>query len=747
MKKWTSLVLALLMMLSLLPGAWAFEASAADEAEISLHQTHINPIYAGVISEADLTVPSRRVLKADGEEIEYVTTVEDAGEVMRDAMKLRQEEILVYLETPYISNDALLDLAYDISDAAMIHTGVPTEGDYLLWQYAGWEVHIGGTVNNGTAFATYTFTVTYYTSAQQEAEVDAAVAELLDQLNAAGSQDEDKIRAVYDYICANVVYDYDHVNDTSYKTQYTAYGALIDGTSVCQGYAVLLYRLALELDVDARLIAGTGGGEAHGWNIVKLGDVYYNADSTWDAGETAYSYYLKSDDDFDGHVRYDEYATESFYEAYPMSEENYSGCAHSYGTGEITKEPTCTAAGTMTYTCGNCGSVRTEEINALGHSYDDGAVTKEPTCTEAGTMSYACGNCGKTYTEEIAAAGHSWTDQVTQPTCTAEGYTTHTCANCGETYTDSPTEKLPHDYVNGKCTVCGAEGAVRISGQSRYETSLLIADALKQELGFARFDTIVVASGENFADALAGSYLANRTNAPILLANSSNADAVKTYIRENLAVGGTVYLLGGENALPAVLETGLSDYTVKRLAGDDRFETNLKILQEAGAGNQEFLVCTGSGFADSLSASAVRKPILLVGKTLNEDQKKFLESSGGSFTIIGGENSVSAAVAEELSSYGTVERIGGASRYETSVLIAKRYFAQPQAVVLASALAFPDGLCGGPLAFTMGAPLILTAADNETAAADYVAEQGVTRGVILGGTAMISDASIEIIFK
>ncbi|MBR3974015.1 MAG: cell wall-binding repeat-containing protein [Oscillospiraceae bacterium] len=732
MKKWTSLILALLMIFGLLPDTVA----AVNGDTISLQRTHINELYADVVSEADL-VYSRPVLKADGEEIEYATSVEAAGEEMRKFMKQRQAVFTVYLQIPNVSNDELVALADEINTAAMVHTGQPTEGDYLMWQYAGWRVDIGGERKDGIAYAAYTYTVTYYTSAQQEAEVDTAVSALLEQLNVYDAADRDKIRAIYDYICANVVYDHEHVDNSDYKIQYTAYGALIDGTSVCQGYAVLLYRLALELDVDARLIAGRGGGEAHGWNIVNLGDYYYNVDSTWDAGAEEYGYFLVCDHEFTGHVRYDEYVTEEFYDEYPMP----------YDDGVVTTEPTCEKKGVLTYTCLECGAEEIEKIPALEHSYDEGTVTLEPTCTAAGTMTYTCGNCGDAYTEDIEALGHSYTETVVVPTCTAEGYTAHTCDNCGDSYTDNPSEKLPHDYINGKCTVCGATETVRISGENRFETSLLIADALKKELGFARFDTVVVASGDNFADALAGSYLANRTNAPILLANSKNAESVKDYIRENLAIGGTVYLLGGVNSLPAVLATGLNDYTVKRLEGADRFGTNLAILREAGAGNQEYLVCTGANFADSLSASAVRKPILLVGKKLTEDQKQFLASSGGSFTILGGENSVSRAIAEELAAYGTVERIGGSSRYETSVLIAERFFDRPTAAVLASALKFPDGLCGGPLAFTMGAPLILAAEGNETSAAEFVKQQGITRGIILGGTASVSDRTAGVIFQ
>ena len=74
---------------------------------------------------------------------------------------------------------------------------------------------------------------------------------------------------------------------------FTAYGALIDRTCVCQGYAALLYRLLLELGVDNRVLTGTGNGGGHAWNIVELDDVYYNVDPTWDAGRTEYDYFLK----------------------------------------------------------------------------------------------------------------------------------------------------------------------------------------------------------------------------------------------------------------------------------------------------------------------------------------------------------------------------------------------------------------------------------------------------------------------
>ena len=83
--------------------------------------------------------------------------------------------------------------------------------------------------------------------------------------------------------------------------------------------------MALQSGVDARLISGTGNGGPHAWNIVKIGSYYYNLDSTWDAGNSYYYYFLKNDSSFGNHGRDLDYATPEFYQRYPMAAENYSG--------------------------------------------------------------------------------------------------------------------------------------------------------------------------------------------------------------------------------------------------------------------------------------------------------------------------------------------------------------------------------------------------------------------------------------
>ena len=291
-------------------------------------------------------------------------------------------------------------------------------------------------------------------------------------------------------------------------------------------------------------------------------------------------------------------------------------------------------------------------------------------------------------------------------------------------------------------------GVVRIYGSGRYETGYKVADALKEALGVEKFEAVVVATGKNFADALAGSYLAVEKNAPILLTNGKDANVAElhAYIKSNVTSGGTVYILGGEGAVPATVDA-IEGYTVKRLFGSSRYDTNIEILKESGVTGDSIIVATGKTFADSLSASAAKLPILLVkpNGTLNEVQKSFLDGMKYIY-IVGGEGAVSEAYEKELEEYGDVIRVFGSSRYDTSVEVAKTFCKDANLAVVASGKNFQDGLCGGPLAAALGAPLVLTKDKGTDAAAAYVAAQGIESGYVLGGGGALSDDAVVTVF-
>ena len=293
----------------------------------------------------------------------------------------------------------------------------------------------------------------------------------------------------------------------------------------------------------------------------------------------------------------------------------------------------------------------------------------------------------------------------------------------------------------------GTADLYRIYGTNRYETSFKIAEAFKGLLGDEKFKAIVIANGKNFPDALAGSYLANVKSAPIIMTNGKNTEEIKQYVTDNLQRGGTVYILGGETAVPNSVYYELVNNvkgTVKRLSGATRYETCLRILREAGVSDQDIIVCTGRGFADSLSASATGLPILLVGKDLTDAQRNFLSYlDGNHLYIVGGTSAVSAEIEDELNAYGNVTRISGATRYETSVAVANTFFENPTAAVLAYGKNFPDGLCGGPLAYSRTVPLILTANGKEADAAAYAQSKDIKYGAVLGGTGVIPNITAK----
>ena len=294
---------------------------------------------------------------------------------------------------------------------------------------------------------------------------------------------------------------------------------------------------------------------------------------------------------------------------------------------------------------------------------------------------------------------------------------------------------------------------IRIAGSDRNDTSYKVADALKEELGIDKFDTVIVATGQNFADALSGSYLAVMKHAPILLTNgeAANVEKLCAYIAENFNADGMIYILGGEKAVPANVEETLNaDYKVERLKGADRYATNLEILKTAGVEEgADLIVATGSGFADSLSASALKKPILLVetkaGAKLTEEQKAVAEKAGRIY-IAGGTGVVEKSIENELKKITNVERIAGKDRMETSKLIAERFFTDAETVIVAKAMDFPDGLCGGPLAAAMDAPLLLTKDQVSDMAEDYVQGAGIPSGIVLGGTGALADQTIVDVF-
>ena len=303
-----------------------------------------------------------------------------------------------------------------------------------------------------------------------------------------------------------------------------------------------------------------------------------------------------------------------------------------------------------------------------------------------------------------------------------------------------------------KITAKMPAGATRVYGSNRFDTSTKIADSIKSLNGNKRFSSIIVATGTNYPDALSGSYLAKVKNAPIILTNKTNETTTVNYIKNNLSSGGTVYILGGQGAVSADFSNKLYYAGINRvrLGGTDRIDTNLKVLNTAGNFGDELIVVTGWNYPDALSASAIGKPILLVGKSLTKSQKDFLKSKKfKKITVIGGTSAVSQSVANELGTYGTVNRVAGKNRYDTSAQIARKYFSKATDVVLATGKNYPDALSGGPLAIKKKAPLILTSnvSSEYTYARSYISSVKIKKSTVIGGEGLINNGTMTALMK
>ena len=300
-----------------------------------------------------------------------------------------------------------------------------------------------------------------------------------------------------------------------------------------------------------------------------------------------------------------------------------------------------------------------------------------------------------------------------------------------------------------------SDNVKRIAGDDRYHTSLRIGRELKKVMKGRNFNAVVVANGDNYADALSGAYLAKVKNAPLILVNKNNMEQAQNFIYTHLKhvkkgqAKSQVYLLGGEKVVPEAMRTELEEYfDIKRIAGSDRFETNLKILKEANVRSGDLLVCSGVGYADSLAASASGKPIMLVDDKLSDEQKKLIKSlDKGNVTIIGGYKSVNSNIENACKSLTPTIRIYGEDRYKTSLAIAKHFFKNSTSAVFAYGDNFPDGLCGGVLAEKMNAPLLLINENNYDFAKQYVRENTMNKFVVLGGNRMIPNRTINYIVK
>ena len=254
-----------------------------------------------------------------------LTNTDEVVETIRSGLKGRAKSITISVKLEGEYMDDISSFIGELMSMAQEHTGVPDEGDYIRYQMGGYTFTYGHEAAEGGFRYDIIITPDYYTPLKEETSVNDEVRNVIEELNLSQeASDYDKVLAVYDYLADRVQYDFVHKNNEYYHKKSTAYGALINKRACCQGYAVAMYRLLLELGVDCRVITGKGisedGVEDHAWVIVCIDGKYYNVDPTWNRNLVEQDYFLKSDEDFTDHIRAEEFDTDEFRQIYPMAE-------------------------------------------------------------------------------------------------------------------------------------------------------------------------------------------------------------------------------------------------------------------------------------------------------------------------------------------------------------------------------------------------------------------------------------------
>ncbi|GKU29134.1 hypothetical protein CFB3_12400 [Clostridium folliculivorans] len=214
--------------------------------------------------------------------IDSVATITDLNTKISSAMHSRQTTYSI----SYTGSTSTLS-----SDISNTINSIYNADDYLHYTSKGYSYSY--TVSGGVA--TINFTFNYWNTAAQDSYVSTKVNDILSQIITTGMNDFAKEKAIHDWIEKNVAYDTTLIKHSDYDAVVSPY------TTVCQGYALLSYKMLNQAGIQTKIVEGTAGGQAHAWNLVNLDGVWYHFDTTWDdplpdvVGRVTYNYYNLTD--------------------------------------------------------------------------------------------------------------------------------------------------------------------------------------------------------------------------------------------------------------------------------------------------------------------------------------------------------------------------------------------------------------------------------------------------------------------
>ncbi|MBS3956131.1 MAG: cell wall-binding repeat-containing protein [Clostridiales bacterium] len=252
-----------------------------------------------------------------------------------------------------------------------------------------------------------------------------------------------------------------------------------------------------------------------------------------------------------------------------------------------------------------------------------------------------------------------------------------------------------------------------VAGACRYETA--VAASRRAFPDPAAVETIVIATGESWPDALSGAGLAGAVKGPVLLTRRSALPASVRAEIVRLAPARAI-VIGGEGAVAEDVAEAIGALGVRRVdrvAGTDRYETSAAVARvtvaEARAASPGYVpvvyVATGTDFPDALAAAPVSaflaRPVLLVHPSgvPTATAAALADISATRAFIVGGESAVYPAIASELATHvAEVRRLAGADRYSTALAVAGHGVSAGLTRAnagLATGVDFADALAGG----------------------------------------------------
>ncbi len=148
-------------------------------------------------------------------------------------------------------------------------------------------------------------------STSEEINAKLAAFRVVNEVTDPAMSDHDKVRAIHDWMCCNIAYDYEnYLNGTIPDDSYEITGAMLEGKAVCQGYAETFQLFMDILGIPCETVSGKatnsqGNTGGHAWNQVQVDGKWYNIDVTWDdpvpdkAGVVRqYNYFLVGNEQF-----------------------------------------------------------------------------------------------------------------------------------------------------------------------------------------------------------------------------------------------------------------------------------------------------------------------------------------------------------------------------------------------------------------------------------------------------------------